>query len=263
MVKRFEQQPPPPGWGQDDLTYFMDIFQHNLFSSFHNLPQEYHYLRMVDEAYVGICETLKDDQVWMQSLFVHKSHSIFRAGAQLAMAGQFSEVFVLLRSCLESALCAHYLHVHEDLRDLWLSRHESDEKRKKVRKKFQSGRLKVELDRAAPKLFVHVHELYEMCIDLGGHPNEKWLTATLRQYDQNGERQFYSQYLTNDRSLLVFAMTSCVRVGLVALLVYNLLFPRRFAALAVRDDLLELEQFIFQQGYETEWNLLQQNMQTS
>ncbi len=263
MVKQFEQQPPPPGWGRDDLTFFLDIFHHNLFSSFHNLPHEYHYLRLVDEAYVGICDTLTDDRDWMQSLFVHKSHSIFRAGAQLAMAGQFSEVFVLLRSCLESALCAHYLHVHEELRGLWLSRHESEENRKKVRKKFQSGRLKVELERAAPELFVHVHALYEMCIDLGGHPNEKWLTATLRQYEQNGKSQFYSQYLTNDPGLLVFAMVSCARVGLTAMLVYSILFPERFKALPVRGDLLELEQFLFQQGYEQEWNFSQQNMQTS
>ncbi|MBU1248233.1 MAG: hypothetical protein KKB70_06010, partial [Proteobacteria bacterium] len=245
---------PPPGWGRDDLNFFFDLFRTNVYGSFHNLPEEYHCLRLVDEAYVGISRTLTDDRDWMQSLFVHKSHSIYRAGAQLAMGGQFSEVFVLLRSCLESSLCAHYLHVNEELRELWMGRHESEENRKKVRKKFQSGRLKVELTQAAPEVAVHVNALYEMCIDLGGHPNEKWLTATLREYEQDGARQFYSQYLTDDPGLMIFAMTSCARVGLATLLIYRQIFPERFQTLAVRDDLAGLEQLVFSEGYEAEWN---------
>lgn len=244
----------PPGWGTDDLTYFFDLFRGNLYGSYHNLPMEYHCLRLVDEAYVGICEELTDDRHWMDSLFVHKSHAIFRAATQLAMAGQFSEVFVLLRSCLESALCAHFLHAHEGLRPLWMARHESEENRSRVRRKFQWGRLKDELRQASPEVHARVDALYEMCIDLGGHPNEKWLTATLRHYERDGAKRFYTQYLTNDAGLLVFAMTSCARVGLAALLAYRLIFPGRFERLRSRDDLAGLEEHLFAAGYEQEWN---------
>jgi hypothetical protein len=264
----------PPGWGKDDLTWFFDLFRGNVYGSFHNLPREYHCLRLVDEGYLGICGTLKDDRDWMRSLFIHKAHSIFRAGAHLAMGGQFSEVFVMLRACLESALCAHYLHVHEDEQPLWLARHESEENRKKVRRKFQSGRLKEELRRADEPIFDRVNALYEMCIDLGGHPNEKWLTSTLRRRngmdvvvageiagkvvgadgDDQGGEGWYTQYLTNDDALLVFALTNCARVGLAALLVFRHLFPGRWAALRGRDDLLGLEQFLLAEGYEREWN---------
>lgn len=254
MVKERTMLPSPPlGWGGDELSAYWDIFRSNMYGSFANLPEENLILRLVDEAYTGICDTPMEHDDWMRPLFARKSHAIFRAAAQLAMGGQFSEVFVLLRSCLESALCAHYLHVHVDLQNLWLRRHESEENRKKVRKKFQSGRLKVELDRAAPELFSRVDELYEMCIDLGGHPNEKWLTSTLRQYEEDGEQQFYSQYLTNDPGLIVFAIRSCARTGLAALGVYGLVFPKRWEALPMRYDLEALADLLFEEEDGLSW----------
>lgn len=254
MVKRLDLPAPPPGWGGDDLTYFMDLFRSNAYGSFHNLPQQYYYLRLVDDAYVALADTRMDEEDWMRPLFIRKSHSIFRAGVQLAMGGQFSEVFVLLRSCLESALCAHYLHVHQDQQGLWLARHESDENRNKVRKAFQSGRLKEELRRADPEVFARVDALYEMSIDLGGHPNEKWLTATLKQYEKDGEQQFYSQYLTDDAGLLIFAMTSCARVGLAALNTYGLVFPERWQGLRIRSDVAALAEHLFAEEHGSSWN---------
>ena len=203
-----------------------------------------------------LCAQPMEHNDWMRPLFVRKSHAILRAAGQLAMGGQFSEVFVLLRACLESAQCAHFLHVHKDLQELWMRRHESEEIRKKVRRKFQSGRLRVELERASQVVHDRVSELYEMCIDLGGHPNEKWLTSTLRQHEEDGHNTLYSQYLTNDFGMIVFSMESCARVGLAALEVYALIFPERWEKLALLEPMQALMQLLFDKEDGSAWNSL-------
>ncbi len=59
---------PPPGWGDDEITKFVDMARTNAYATFANLPVEYGKLAQIDRALrtdvsKPICPYLEDGDI--------------------------------------------------------------------------------------------------------------------------------------------------------------------------------------------------------
>jgi hypothetical protein len=49
---------PPPGWGSDNITKYLDDARHNAYASFHNLRAEYQKFSDIDIAFRKAIDSL-------------------------------------------------------------------------------------------------------------------------------------------------------------------------------------------------------------
>jgi hypothetical protein len=50
--------PSPPGWGQDELSKFLDFTRHNQFATFHNKKVRYSELSTIDGCFYKIATNI-------------------------------------------------------------------------------------------------------------------------------------------------------------------------------------------------------------
>ncbi len=115
---------PPPGWGKDELTKFMDVARGNTYATFHNLPSEYRKLADIDAAYRKAIDSLLNTKDWFAAFFLLKAHSSFMASTRVALTGQVSESYACLRLCLENSLYGLYLAKNPSSQETWLRKHD-------------------------------------------------------------------------------------------------------------------------------------------
>ena len=132
---------PPAGWGQDELTKFIELARRNQYATFQNLGGPYRRLRELDDLFLKALSNLDNPTEWVPAFFFYRSHSAFRAAVQLSMAGQIPETYMVLRGCLEFALYGVYFWRNPDSWPIWCERHESPAAKKKVRKEFKTRAL--------------------------------------------------------------------------------------------------------------------------
>jgi hypothetical protein len=168
----------------------------------------------------------------------------------LGSSGQIPETYALLRSTLEWALYAAYVHENEERAQVWLRRHdgenpdgsptpESEVARRRVKSEFTVARLMESLQQRSVSVHARAKDLYEHAIDSGAHPNERALTSSMRPEE---EGTFQLDYFTPENSLpLQLALKTICRVGVCCLEVFELLWPERFRLLGLDETLPELQ----------------------
>ena len=101
---------PPPEWGTDELTKFLDVARSNSYATFHNLRDEYRRLAEIDGAFRKAVDGLFNTKDWFAAFFLLRAHSSFLGGVRLSISGQVPEGYACLRLALENALYGFYLY---------------------------------------------------------------------------------------------------------------------------------------------------------
>lgn len=232
----------PKGWGEDDLSLFIEHAYLNSLASFVKHKDRFVKLAAVDCAYGRVTDGLDNVSSWFSALFAFRAHSSFRASCRLAVSGQAPEAYMVMRGCLENALYGWYLAVRPNLRDIWLARHKDESSFAAVKKGFKPSVMLSSLRENAPLVAAVATTLYNRTIDLGAHPNEQSLMQVLRISDHGSERRLHVDYLSSDQEVAFgLCIRSAAQVGICALDMLGLVFEDRFRLLGVDIELGRLK----------------------
>ncbi len=228
---------PPPGWGHDKLSQFIDGARHNQYATFANKRLAYRLMQEVDECMHRAGSNLLNPKDGLTPVFLYRCHSAFRAAAGLAMGGQLVETYPLLRSCLESAAYALFIDKTPGMAKVWLDRNESATAKNQMKNEFQVSKVRAVIHQSDKRLAEVFQHLYELCIDLGGHPNQLGVMGSLQIREGEDRTEFLQIYLHGDGVVLDAALKMLVDVGICCLFVFlhNDTFKHRFELLGVTE----------------------------
>ncbi|MDQ0313660.1 hypothetical protein J2S73_000097 [Amorphus orientalis] len=231
---------PPPGWGDDKLTAYIENFRANQFATFHHKKTEFGDACNVDNLFLRFLDGAMNPTPFPPVNFLLRAHSSFRASVSSVMGGQVYEAYAILRVCLEQAAYGFYIGSDSARWELWAQRGESKESRAAVRKEFTAGKIIRHLRMMAPNIAGKYERLYERLIDYGAHPNEQGFVLSSSMVRSEDIIQFNSIYLHEDGHPLEFALSTCVQVGIGALQIAQLIYPTRFMLLGIGEELTSL-----------------------
>ena len=231
----------PPGWGDDDLSQFIDMQRNNVYASFANLRSQYQRLVGIDAAFRLIADHLTNPDDWFVPLFLLRAHSTYLGGVHLALAGQVPEAYMLLRGSIENAVYGFYFHHTPDSQERWLRRHDSDHAKKVVKDEFRIAALLVLLKKHDERLGDVAQALYDRAIEFGGHPNARGLLQVLKLSNDEGKRQFNVQYLSGHTPAMEQCLRSAAQVGVLVLRVFQHVLRQRYDLLGLSAQLTALE----------------------
>lgn len=163
-------------------------------------------------------------------------HSAFLAAIRLAMSGQAAESFSVLRSAIEQAWYA--LHIAKDPKaperaNTWLSRNVDDSSKAKCKSEFTVARVRSTHEGLDPETARELQNRYENLIDLGAHPNQLGLFATIKKTKSEKQVDYKVGILASDSKAVPFALRMAVAVAVGGLKVFNLIYPERFTIAAL------------------------------
>jgi len=230
-------QDPPAGWGNDDITAFIDHARQNCFATYANLRQEYAKIAEVDAIFRKVPDNLINTPDWFAALFLLRAHSAFLAGAHVAMSAQATETYALLRVCLENGLYGLYLARNPNSRETWLRRHDNEQATRRVKEEFKISNLFATLRGIDNTHAEIVRKLYERCIDYGAHPNERAFIQSLQTEEGPDKTKLQIVYLNNDPSIRRACLKTVAQVGLSVLNIFQLVFRERFLLTGLSDKL--------------------------
>ncbi|MXS82759.1 hypothetical protein [Nitrosomonas oligotropha] len=233
--------PPPPNWGRDEISKFIDNARINEFATFANMKEDIARLSDIDFSYRKAIEGLNHAEDWFVGLFLLRAHSNFLAACRLCWSGQIPESYAVLRSCLENSLYGLYFTRNQSSRETWLRRHDSTTAKKKVKNEFKITTmldLAVEVDKAEGEI---AKKLYEQTIDYGAHPNELALMQTLQIYESDKQVEFKITYLEGNSIQLKLTLKTVAQVGVNVLSLFRAVYPERFNILGITDGLRHIK----------------------
>ena len=233
---------PPPLWGRDRLSDFIDRARQNAFATYANLRDSWALLEKVNEAFWNFNENLLNlspDNAFV-AFFSLKAHSSYLGAIRLSTSGQLPECYMVLRGCLESSLYGFYLHKNPESGATWLKRHEDETSKRKVRREFRLDQMLALLASSDASTGEIASDLYEFTIDYGAHPNERALTSNLLITETDTARRFELQYLSGHSPELDLCLKTNAQVGVCSLLIFRLIYRERFDILGISEELQAL-----------------------
>ena len=235
---------PPPGWGSDELSKFINIASANTYATFQNLKAEYTKLSEIDAVFregISYLSNLPNAPESLAAFFFAQVHLSFLGAVRLVLSGQSSETYACLRLTLENALYGHYVSKNPSSAVTWLNRQTSDAAKQKVREEFKIAKLLGELKASDSKEGCAAESLYSETIDLGAHPNELALIQRLNMVEGDGKTEFpITQLQKGDSPASQLALRRSAQVGVSALGLFRLVYPERFNILGLTDKLHHL-----------------------
>ena len=218
--------PPPSGWGNDELTSFLDTTRMHQFATFANKTVETKRILEIDETFLKVIkEGARAGHLHAPFLLLVRAHSAYRAAASCTFSGQAAELHPLLRLMLEQGGYAFLMFRKPKLQDVWLDRKAN---RQKVKREFTIGKFKSILASSDANLKNAFDELYESTIDFGAHPNEMSVTSSLKIDVQEGQESWKVLYLHPDGIVLDHSLRSLTAVGICVLLLFYKIFALLF-----------------------------------
>jgi len=232
----------PPGWGDDQLSAFIDKALENVYATFHNLKPQYNLLKNIHLVFDSIVHNLDRSPDWFASFFLFRSHSAFLAGVRLALSGAIPESYMVLRGCLENAFYGFYVHGNQRRQETWLRRHDDHKSKAKMRGEFTIRNVLDFLKTRNDNLFKVSSELYDRTIDFGAHPNEKAFFSVMKQEKNRSKITFDSAYLIGNEPALQLVIKSSAQIGICSLLIFQIIYQKRFEILGLSDRINQLKQ---------------------
>lgn len=162
----------PPHWSEDPFTEYFDNAHHNRFATFVNQNAQFALLHKIDLLLWDLLEKWENPKHHLELFLLFRSHSAFRVSCQNVLAGQITESYVSIRSCLEFAGYAVMILNQPDLATIWLSRHDNEASLQNVRDTFTFGKMRTSVATYCPKMANNLTTLYNLTIDFGAHPND-------------------------------------------------------------------------------------------
>ena len=237
----------PPEWGNDPLSVFFKDAEYNDRVTALNLPAVYDLLGHVHVLFKRFNEAIEKDnreEFLVPRFLMVRTHSSFLAGIRIAMSGQFSETFPVLRSAVE---CTWYaLHIAKDPKgteraEIWLRRNENDAAKLRCKSEFSVAKVRQTHGALDPSTAKELHGIYEKLIDFGAHPNQLGVMTALRKSEADKQVDFSVGILHAEPLSIVLALRMAVAVAMGALKTFQLVFPERFTLAGID---LEIEKLI-------------------
>lgn len=172
---------------------------------------------------------------YIESFFLHRSRSLFLSAVKIGFGGQSGDVYPLLRTMLENALYAWYLHKDPNRFLVWIQRMDDENSRSKMRNSFSYGKIISEFEKDWPVLAKAIKETYEFHIDNGAHPNVFSVIAGMKMHE-SVESTLVNCPLIHawDGNTFQLALMEIARAGVGVLEIYRIIAPEKFAGFDLR-----------------------------
>lgn len=231
---------PPPGWGNDSLTQYLENCRANQWATFANKRSEVIDISTIDGMFRKLLVGAVNPKPLLPAGFLFRSHSAYLSACGAVMAGQLHEAWALLRVCLEQGGYAHYIGDDAQRWERWMSRHDACNRTQqdKWKKEFAHGRVLHNIKTADAALWGAYKKLYEWTIDYGAHPNERGASmGTILEEMDDGRRRFNTVYLHDNGCYLDFLLRATAQVGICVLRIAQVIYPTRSQATGVQFEL--------------------------
>ncbi len=230
----------PPGWGNDELTKFLQAGRDNQNATFFRKREATAKLIAIDAEFVKVSKTWINPPSEILAMLFLRCHSAFRAAAGLAMSGQAVEAYVQNRAMLENAAYAAHIHCNPALAMVWLDRHQSDAAMKASRKAFRHEDVAASVTAANRDAGKRFEDMYQLLIDLGGHPNERSVTGNMGIIEEADRRVMLAIMQHGDGVHLDLALKTVARCGMISLEMLEIIYGAKFVLLGIKAAMLEL-----------------------
>lgn len=237
----------PPEWEDDPLSRFFYDAEYNDRVAAINCAPIYVVLQHVHTTFVRVEDATEKDnrhELLFPRFLMIRTHSAFLAAIRLAMSGQVTESFPVLRSAIENSWYA--LHIAKDPKaperaETWLSRNDNAATKAKCKSEFTVAKVRSThegLDQAAAK---QLQETYEKLIDFGAHPNQMGVLTSMTKSRTEKQIDYQIGILLPDRTTVAFGLRMAVAVAVGALKAFELIYPERLTLAGIG---LEIEKLI-------------------
>jgi hypothetical protein len=231
----------PKDWSKDDLTDFFDAARNNAFATFVHLRPAYQRICDIDNEFKIIANNLHHSENPFCVFLLHRSHSAYRASAQLAISGQIPEAYMVLRGCLENALYGFYFYFDHESLSVWLDRNSSPAAKQKVKDEIRPARMLKLLKEKDNDLGGIANTLYDHIIDYGAHPNPNaFLTNMSLLKEIDGSTTYRNYYLSGNTPGLQLCIKSVSRIGVCCLKIFKHIYKERYDLLGITVKLRKL-----------------------
>lgn len=224
----------------DLLGKFLGAAHHNALATTANLRQQYDALATIDQLYSDMIENLSQSPEFVAGFLLVRTHSSFRGAACLSLSGQVAEAYVVLRSCLESALYGLYVAGDPNRQEVWLRRHDDEASRQCVRREFTIRNVLNHLQPIDSKTHDIAQSLYDRTIDYGGHPNERAVSTQIETETDGSRASFTAEYFLCGDLAQQVSLKSCAQIGICCLDIFYNVFRDRYRLLGIDERLDEI-----------------------
>jgi len=231
----------PPGWGDDDLTKFLEHAHRNQHATFVKKREAMGKLLAVDAQFAKVTKAWTNPQSEIVAMLFIRCHGAYRTSCGLAMAGQAAEAYVQCRSVLEYSAYAVHIHRNPQLGGVWLDRHQSDAGKKAAKKSFQHVAAIESVMAANQHAAERFDKLYQRTIDFGAHPNERAVTGNMKMTkEESGRREMLGILIHGDGIQLDAVLKTAAQCGLNALEIFETIYGPKFELLGIREAMLHI-----------------------
>lgn len=219
---------------QDDLLNAMDTGHMNIVNTLTDpkMALDSQIMRGINDHFLAMRDNLTDEGGNETYPFFIRSYSFWRSAVRSWASGALPETFSLLRSSLEYAAQGNRLKLGDtSLFEEWCNRHVDP---KKHRNKFTFGKALPSIDADYEKA---MSWLYDLCIELGAHPNPAGTFTGIRE-SKEGALQVAYQCGT-EREMIEIADYLAI-AGVCILQVFRRCYPGCYARIGIEKSLNDL-----------------------
>ena len=218
------------------LAHFFDTIHRNQQGNRDRFPERYDIIQRVDNCFAAAGKHLTDAKPILIGPMFLRSQYTYKAAAGMTLGGQFSESFVLMRSCLEYAGYATLIFSDPRLEEVFLNRHADEASKNTQRRTFgnidQISKAIAGFDQKLSEIF---KDMYDRSIDFGGHPNPHAMIGLMNiNKDDDEQLTSISTFaLAVHPKVIEFAMHKVAQVGLTSLCIFENMFKEKFELLGI------------------------------
>jgi hypothetical protein len=235
-----QTNPTPPGWGQDELSKFLQKTHEQQYATFHNKCDATAKLIAIDGLFVRVSNEWLNPKSEISAMLFLRCHAAMRAASGEAMAGQVVESFRQSRGMMENAAYAVHIHRNSHLGKVWLNRHADETGMKASKSEFKHGNVMKSVKSANVHAGGRFEMLYQRTIDFGGHPNERSVTGSMKMTKQADRREMLALMLHGDDAAFNAGLKSVTQCAMVSLEMLQVIFNARFELLGVNEAMIKL-----------------------
>ncbi|MTD94879.1 hypothetical protein GIW81_11105 [Hyphomicrobium sp. xq] len=239
-MTRAARLPPPPGWGDDELSAFLESAHQNQYATFVGKRDTMAKLVSMDALFARVTKDWINPPSQILAMLFIRCHGAYRTACSLAMSGQAAECYVQCRSVLEYAAYGVHINRNPSLGNVWLDRHVDEAGLKASKKAFQHVAVVDSVKAANRHAAERFETIYQRTIDFGGHPNERSVTANIQVTEEPDRRQMLAILLHGDGVQLDMALKTVAQCGMIALELLETIYGPKFQLLGIKTAMLDL-----------------------
>ncbi len=236
-------QQEPPAWDNDPLSKFFAEAEFNDRVTALNFGRVYEVLQYTHELLLrvnAVTEEVSREELLVPRILMARVHSSFLAALRLAMSGQVLESFPVLRAAVEQTWYAVHIAKDPERARIWLNRNEGTTEKSRAKSEFTVKNVKdthTGLDAVTART---LHEIYEMLIDFGAHPNQFGVMSSMSTSETDEQINLTVGVLHPAPPLILFGLRTACNVAIGALKAFQLIFPAQFSSAGIDEEIEKL-----------------------